>query len=108
MSALRSASNRFPPKYTCRKAAWLERGKYLCAGYQRKPHPIPASIKVNGKRKNNVAVDHISPVIDPIKGFVSWDQVVERMFVTQDKMQVLCSECHQNKSNDERKQRKKK
>jgi hypothetical protein len=101
VSALRSASNRYPPKYTAKKAAWLERGKYLCAGYNKKPHKVGASIKVGKKRVNNVSVDHISPVIGP-EGFVDWNTFIGRLFCTADNLQVLCKDCHDRKSKDEK------
>lgn len=95
--ALRQASNRWPPKFTVRKAAWIERGVYECAGYKRSPHPIPAK---------DVKVDHIDPVVDPAVGFVNWDQYIERLFVEIEKLQVLCETCHNHKSKDEKEIRK--
>jgi hypothetical protein len=106
-SALRSASNRWGPKFECKKEARVERGKYLCAGYQKEPHVVPATIKEGNKRVNYVAVDHVHPVIDPEKGWQSWDDVVARMFVELPGLQLLCNDCHAAKSSDERKQRKK-
>ncbi len=101
-SGLRALSNKWPPKYETRKASWIERGIYLCAGYKTKAHKIKASILIKGERKNNVFVDHIAPVIDPRTGFTTWDEVVERMFCEKDRLQVLCKKCHERKSNDER------
>ncbi len=108
-SALRGASVRWPPKYEVRKASRVERGKYRCVGYKRRGHIVPASLPPkpgNKKRINNVQVDHVVPVIDPKKGFTTWDSVVERMFCEADKLQVLCHECHQKKTQDERDQKK--
>jgi 5-methylcytosine-specific restriction endonuclease McrA len=53
--------------------------------------------------KGLVAVDHKEPVIDPNKGFESWDTYYARLFVTRDLLQALCKECHQAKSNGENK-----
>jgi len=103
--ALRAAARRWPPKHAVKKAAWRERGKYLCVGYRRRSHIVPVSAQVNGKRINNVFVDHIEPVIDPAAGFESWDQVVARMFVEEEGLQVLCKECHDKKTKDERQSR---
>lgn len=108
-SALRSASNKWPPKYEVKKEARVERGIYRCAGYGRKAHNVPASLprkKGSKRRINNVLVDHIQPVIDPEKGFISWDDVIERMFCEKEGLQVLCHECHKNKTADERQRRK--
>lgn len=100
--ALRSASIRWPPKYRVRKAAWIKRGVYKCAGYKRRAHQAPVSIKKKGKRVNNISVDHIVPIIDPKKGFVSWDDVIDRMFCEAKGLQVLCQACHQKKTKDEK------
>ena len=90
-SALRQASMRWPPKHEIKKKARVARGKYLCSDCQQ---VVPASLKENGKRKSNVHVDHIAPVIDPAKGFVSWDDTIERMFCEEEGLQVLCAACH--------------
>jgi len=100
--ALRAASNRWPPKYQTRKDAWVERGVYQCAGYKKRKHKVPVSILVKGKRKNNVEVDHIQPIIDPKKGFESWDKTIKRMFCEAEGLQVLCKDCHGRKTKDER------
>ena len=104
--ALRSASIRWPPKHRVRKAAWIKRGVYKCAGYKKRAHQVPVSIKKNGKRINNVTVDHIVPIIDPNKGFQSWDKVIERMFCEAKGLQVLCHSCHKAKTKEERNKRK--
>lgn len=104
-SALRAASNRWPPKFEVKKKARIERGIYLCAGYKRKAHQVPASLpapKGKKRRVNNALVDHIQPVVDPSTGFTSWDDLIERLFCEEDGLQVLCHECHQRKTEDER------
>lgn len=100
--ALRKASVRWPPKSRVRRAAWIRRGVYKCAGYKRRAHQVPVSIKKNKKRMNNVTVDHIVPIIDPNKGFESWDKVIERMFCEAKGLQVLCHQCHKTKTKDEK------
>ena len=107
-------SYRWPPKHQVKKAAWRERGIYLCAGYKRRKHKVKLSIMEEiipatkggvwlKKKVNNVFIDHIEPVIDPEKGFVSWNAVIKRMFCEADGLQVLCRECHSAKTKDERK-----
>lgn len=98
-SALRQAWMRWGPNNKAKGAARMSRGVYLCNGC--KQH-VPASIKVDGKRKNNVFTDHINPVIDPSVGFVGWDSVVERMYVEVDELQVLCTSCHKTVTDEER------
>lgn len=104
-SALRQASLRWPPRNRVRVDARVERGKYRCAGYKRKSHIVPASIKVGERRVNNAVVDHIDPVIPLTTGFSGWDEVIKRMFCEADNLQILCHECHKNKTDDERKKK---
>ena len=99
-SALRKASIKWPPKYQVKKEA--EVGKkinkstgriamhYCCAGCS---DHFPNSY---------VSVDHILPVVDPTTGFVSWDDVIERMFCEIDGLQVLCKDCHDEKTKQEK------
>lgn len=103
---LRSISNRWPPKFAVKKASWLKRGFYMCAGYGIAPHEVPASfINEKGKRENNIFCDHISPVVDTEEGFTSWDNLIERLFCEADGLQILCKVCHDLKSKDERDRR---
>lgn len=51
-------------------------------------------------------VDHIYPVIDPVAGFVSWDEYVKRLFCTEwrspeEGVQILCKSCHNTKTQEE-------
>ena len=107
-SALRAASNRWGPKFTCIKEARTKRGWYRCVGYERKAHEVPASLpSLKGKKRiKNIYADHILPVIDPATGFQSWDEVIRRLFVERDGYQALCSQCHAHKTADEKEQRK--
>ncbi len=105
---LRSISMRWPPKNKVKQNARIQRGVYLCAGYKRENHEVPASLppKAGNKRRiNNAVVDHISPVVDPKRGFVSWDELIKRLFCEEDGFQLLCHECHSAKTADERKLR---
>lgn len=45
-----------------------------------------------------VEVDHIIPVVDPHEGFVDWNTYVARLFVREDRLQVLCNPCHDTKT----------
>lgn len=47
-------------------------------------------------------IDHILPVVDPVQGFVDWNTVVARLYVEAEGFQVLCKECHDTKSAEER------
>lgn len=103
--ALRAASMKWPPKYKAKTAARVARGVYICKGYGREWHEVPASIIVNGHRKDNVFVDHIYPVVDPKEGFTTWDNLIARLFCNSDGLQILCNECHKRKTDDEKKER---
>ena len=104
-NALRMASMKWGPIGQCSKEARVSRGMYTCASCL---ETVPSSIKVEGqrKKKRNIKVDHIEPVICPIRGFVSWDEVVSRMFVEKEGLQLLCSSCHDIKTKEEREIRK--
>lgn len=56
----------------------------------------------------DVQVDHIKPVVDPKKGFVSWDSFIDRMFCEIENLQVMCKPCHKVKTDSEKLERKKK
>ena len=103
-SALRQASTRWPPKNKIKKKARLTRGIYLCSGFKTLPHEVPASIQLEDKKKrtNNVLVDHINPVINPTKGFTTWDEVINRLFCEEDNLQVLCYDYHTRKTQEEK------
>lgn len=98
-SQLRAATMRWGPIADSLKTARTGRGEYLCAQCQQ---IVPASIKVNGRRTKNVHVDHINPIIDPDVGFTTYDDLIERMFCEANNLQVLCTECHDIKTNDEK------
>jgi len=94
-SALRRASSRWAPKYTCKKQARTARNTYTC------------SLCANSVGNKDIKIDHIHPVVDPEKGFVSWDSFIERLFVELDGYQAICITCHKAKTNEEREIRKK-
>ena len=71
----------------------------MCAGYGRPPHEV---------RAKEIEVDHIEPVVDPDVGFTTWDDFIERLFVEEDKLQVLCKDCHKKKTAEEARKRRKK
>jgi 5-methylcytosine-specific restriction endonuclease McrA len=103
---LRAGSNKWPPKWECKRAARTERGVYKCEGFARSRHTVPASIVVKGKRQNNIFVDHVAPIVGG-NGFTSWDDFIEGLYCEVDNLQVLCKECHDAKSKAERTLRKK-
>lgn len=93
-SALRRASGRWGPKHQCRKLARVGRNQYRCAACQ----------KIVGNAETHV--DHIEPVVDPVRGFQGWDEFVQRLFVEADGFRLLCHECHQEVTQKQREIRK--
>ena len=92
---------KWAPINQCLKAARTRRGFYECACCGEE---VPASVKKEGtkRRTKNVHVDHIKPIIDPEVGWVSWDETIDRMFSELDNLQVLCTSCHDKKTQEEK------
>ena len=102
-SALRSASQRWPPKYKTLNNA--------CVGVKTNPksgrlakHYTCSCCKQDFPAKD-VEVNHIIPVV-PITGFDSWDGVISRMFCEADKLEVVCKPCHKGITKQENTERK--
>jgi 5-methylcytosine-specific restriction endonuclease McrA len=55
--------------------------------------------------RKDTHVDHVLPVVDPARGVWSWDDYIERLFVLENRLQVLCKVCHNMKSKQENKER---
>jgi 5-methylcytosine-specific restriction endonuclease McrA len=101
---LRSGFRKYPSKYETLKEASV--GKKLNPKTKRiAEHYKCAECKQDFPGKE-VNVDHVNPVVCPVEGFVNWDVYIKRMFCGKENLQVLCSECHTVKSNEERKIRK--
>lgn len=100
---LRSGFRKFPAKYETLKAASV--GKKLNPKTKRmSEHYLCASCNKEFPGKE-VQCDHIEAVVDPVEGFVDWDVYIKRMFCSKDNLQILCSDCHDKKSAEERKVR---
>ena len=97
IQTLRRATYRYPARNEALKSARISRGLYKCALCPKdKPH-----------KRDQVFIDHILPVVDPVKGFTGWDDYIERMFPEQDGFQVICEEHHTKKTEKENSLRKK-
>lgn len=103
-SALRSASQRWPPKYTALKKASV--GKKVNWKTGRLAQHFKCNSCDGEFPQKEVQVDHIKPIIDPVKGFTSWDDVIHNMFCEEDNLQVLCKDCHVTKTTAEKQQAK--
>lgn len=56
--------------------------------------------------RKQVQVDHVVPVVDPLKGFTTWDDYINRMFCSADGFQILCIAHHKEKTEAENLERK--
>ena len=105
-SALRAASRRWPPKYKALKEAFVGKQVNAKTGKMAMHYKCVACQKLYVAA--DVQVDHINPVVDPEKGFVSWDSFINRIFCEIDNLQVLCKPCHKIKTDQEKVERRKK
>lgn len=105
-SALRSASQRWPPKYTTLSSACVgvrvnERTGRLAKHYKCSACQLAFPAK-------EVEVNHRIPVV-LVTGFDSWTGVIERIFCDSKDLEVLCKPCHKvitQKENELRKMQK--
>ena len=104
--ALRTATRRWPPKYKALKEAFV--GRQVNKKTNKLAMHYRCAACDNEFVSNDVQVDHISPAVDPAKGFVSWDVYVDRLFCETSNLQVMCKPCHAEKTSAEKKLRKKK
>jgi hypothetical protein len=102
-SALRSASQRWPPKYQTLNEAFV--GKQINASSGRLAKHFKCRKCANLFPQKEVEVNHITPVV-PLTGFDSWDGVIERMFCEKHELEVLCKPCHSEISKKENSERK--
>lgn len=103
MSVLRSGTRRWPAKWDILEDAKTEKKINPKTGRLAQMYKCASCTEEYTSKE--VEVDHIDPVV-PISGFISWDNVIERIFCTADKLQVLCTTCHKKKSKIENKHRK--
>ena len=104
--ALRTATRRWPPKFKALKAALSGRKTNKKTG-KLAMHYICASCS-DEFVMSDVEIDHVEAVVDPAKGFISWDVYVDRLFCETNNLQVLCKPCHKEKTAAEKILRKKK
>lgn len=105
-SVIRMGSRKWPQKYEALNRALIGKrldprtgkmsNRYKCAGCN------------NLFKATEVQVDHIDPVVSVEDGFIDWNEYIMRMYCEADGFQILCSECHGVKTENERKQRKEK
>jgi 5-methylcytosine-specific restriction endonuclease McrA len=89
---LRRFSKFWYPKDSVLKKARIGRGIYKCT---------LCSTMVSSKE---IKVDHIEPVV-PLDGFISWDNLIERLFCEESGLQAICKTCHDKKTKEENQKR---
>lgn len=100
---LRSISQRWPPKYRVLSAAFTG-SKINPASGRLAKHYRCNMCRADFPLKQ-VQVNHILPVI-PVTGFVSWDDLISRLFCEEDGLEVLCVPCHKIITKHENEERK--
>jgi 5-methylcytosine-specific restriction endonuclease McrA len=104
VSALRTATRRWPPKYKALKEAYAGRKT------NKKTNKLAMHYKCACCKKEFVAadvqVDHILPVVNTKTGFTTWEEYINNMFCEKENLQVLCKPCHSIKTQEEKDERK--
>ena len=103
ISALRAHMKRFPPKWKALKAAMV--GKRINKRTGRQAEQYLCASCGDFFVARDVQVDHIDPVVSPEEGFQDWWTYFNRLYCEADNLQVLCKQCHKDKTNAERKER---
>jgi 5-methylcytosine-specific restriction endonuclease McrA len=100
VSVLRAGTRRWPAKYECLNDAKTEKKVNINSG-RLAQHYLCALCEAEFTSKD-IEVDHITPIIDPEIGFVSWDSFIKNLFCSKEHLQALCKECHTVKTKKER------
>jgi hypothetical protein len=98
-STLRGGFRKYPPKYETLKAASV--GKKVNAKTNRMAEHFTCNMCKGEFPAKEVQVDHVDGVICPYTGFVDWNTYVDRLFCSDDNLQVLCTDCHDEKTRGE-------
>lgn len=98
INTLRRASYRWPSRWEAEKRSKIGRNHYKCEN--------PACVHEGPKK--DFAMDHVLPVVDPVAGFTTFDEYIDRMFPTDASgWQRLCKDtCHKEKTEKENGDRK--
>jgi hypothetical protein len=100
-SVLRAGSRKWPPKYETLNAAKTE--KKINPASKRMAQHYRCNACQEEFTSAQVQVDHKKPVVDPKKGFESWDLYVDALYCERKNLQVLCKACHAVKTKEEKK-----
>ena len=100
-STLRSGARRWAPKYETLNEAKTEKKVNPKTG--RVAQHYICSICAKEFTQKDMEVDHIEPVVDPKKGFETWDKFIDKLFCEASNLQAICKGCHQIKTLKEKK-----
>lgn len=89
IQTLRRASYRWMGRWMAEKRSKVGRNQYKCESCN------------NIFTKKETALDHVVPVVDPVKGFEGFDTYIDRMFCEETGFQRLCNPCHDAKTTAE-------
>jgi hypothetical protein len=111
IASLRKLTYSWTPRNEVRKRARVAPGVYQCEScaklcYEGKSEKNFNKYKEQFKDRELVQevpeVDHIETVFPLVSGWVfSYDEYIARLFVEEDKMQLLCKACHKEKTKGE-------
>ena len=103
-STLRAGARRWQPKYDTLNASKTEKKTNIKTG--RLAQHFRCALCDNEFTQKDMEVDHIKPVVDPTKGFQSWDVFIDRLFCEAPNLQAICKGCHLKKTNLEKQEKK--
>ena len=103
---LRTLSRKWPQKYEAINRANV--GKRFDPKTGKESYRYKCAACSNIFKSSEIQADHIEPVVSVEDGFIDWNEYIKRLFCEADNYQVLCVACHGIKTENERKQRKKK
>ena len=98
-SSLRAAARRWPPKY--KVLGYALQGRYVNAKTGKMANHYLCAHCTEIFPLKEVQVDHKDPVV-AVSGFISWDVYIDRLFCETKNLQVLCTQCHKEKTAKER------
>lgn len=97
-SALRRAWTKYPVKY-----AVLDKAKQPYTGTDKRTKWVyKCASCLSTFKSTEVNVDHIKPA-GTLKDYADLPEFVKNLFCEEDNLQVLCKECHDKKTKEERK-----
>lgn len=95
-SGLRAKWQRWPPRYEA-----LNEARRSVTGKRHK-YEYQCSKCKEWKKQKEVQVDHITPC-GSLNRYEDLPRFVRRLFVSKDKLRILCKACHQGETNEQRK-----